>query len=161
MLQSVPNGQLCSYMQGSFYWKFFDLENYVIYSLSDELGKIVSYHQSLVQNYKNLKTRRSRNFHNTQDFWKQKKKKLKLNHLQKIIFASHSGWNRKVCRLTYLASTILRSTSSIDFPWVDTNAPTRLDLFRLNFSHCNSMFEIRNQFVETLTVRMQQTDTEK
>lgn len=31
---------------------------------------------------------------------------------------------------------MLRSTSSIDFPWVDTNAPTKLDLFFRNFSHC-------------------------
>jgi len=37
---------------------------------------------------------------------------------------------------TYLASTMLRSTSSIDLPCVDTNAPTRLDRFFFSFSHC-------------------------
>jgi len=38
--------------------------------------------------------------------------------------------------IPYLASTMLLSTSSIDFPCVETKAPTRLDLFFLSFSHC-------------------------
>ena len=40
-------------------------------------------------------------------------------------------------RKNYLASTMLRSTSSMDLPCVETNAPTRLDRFFLSFSHCN------------------------
>lgn len=36
----------------------------------------------------------------------------------------------------YLASTILLSTSSIDRPCVETKAPTRLERFLRNFSHC-------------------------
>lgn len=38
---------------------------------------------------------------------------------------------------THLASTMLRSTSSIDLPWVEANAPIRLERFLRSFSQAS------------------------
>lgn len=59
--------------------------------------------------------------------------------MSKIIWANSMGvsWLSLMVIIDYLASTILRSTSSIDLPCVDTNAPTRLDRFFFSFSHWN------------------------